>query len=470
MSYSKFLASRHDVCKKLVDKLLTQYEYVSLLGTHVVGNSIRVTSKESSISDTGEKECGFVVKLYNGVNYSEYSFSNITEDTLDSIYQDILTKVKLPSSLTANHVNVKAMEDTPLKKNFVRKLDGKKLSTKEIMERLGSMKDRIQNASDKIIQAMAMYSYFEVSKMFISKNRDLTQNYPWSQVVIVPVARRENKIKMAHYISAMASDVKAFSDAESKIDEQVKLSIDLLDAEMIEPGEYDIITAPSITGLIAHEAFGHGVEMDMFVKNRALAKDYIGKEVASSLVDMHDGASSCNNVASYFFDDDGVLAHDTIIIKDGILQTGMSDSLSALQLGTVPTGNGRRESFKRKAYTRMTNTWFTASGKTTPLEEMIKSVKHGYMLFDTDNGMEDPKNWNIQCVCAYGREIKDGKFTGKLVSPVCMTGYVPDLLKSISMISDEVVVTGGGHCGKGHKEWVPVSDGGPYLKARCKLG
>ncbi len=38
------------------------------------------------------------------------------------------------------------------------------------------------------------------------------------------------------------------------------------------PGEYDCICAPDVTGMIVHEAFGHGVEMDMFVKKRALAE------------------------------------------------------------------------------------------------------------------------------------------------------------------------------------------------------
>jgi len=51
-----------------------------------------------------------------------------------------------------------------------------------------------------------------------------------------------------------------------------------------------------------------------------------------------------------------------------------------------------------------------------------------------------------------------------------MSGYVPDLLKSISMVSDDFVVTGAGMCGKGYKEWVRVSDGGPALKVRVKLG
>ena len=91
------------------------------------------------------------------------------------------------------------------------------------------------------------------------------------------------------------------------------------------------------------------------------------------------------------------------------------------------------------------------------------------MLFETNNGMEDPKNWAIQCVCEYGIEIVDGKLTDNYVSPVVMSGYVPDLLKSISMVSKEVTVIGSGSCGKGYKEWVRVSDGGPYLKAKVKL-
>jgi len=37
-------------------------------------------------------------------------------------------------------------------------------------------------------------------------------------------------------------------------------------------------------------------------------------------------------------------------------------------------------------------------------------------------------------------------------------------------MSDECELAGTGYCGKGHKEWVKVSDGGPYIKARIRLG
>ena len=63
-----------------------------------------------------------------------------------------------------------------------------------------------------------------------------------------------------------------------------------------------------------------------------------------------------------------------------------------------------------------------------------------------------------------------GKLTGRIFSPVVLTGYVPDLLKSITMMSDNIELGGCGACGKGYKEWVKVSDGGPYIKATIRLG
>jgi TldD protein len=50
-----------------------------------------------------------------------------------------------------------------------------------------------------------------------------------------------------------------------------------------------------------------------------------------------------------------------------------------------------------------------------------------------------------------------------------MTGYVPDMLRSISAIGSDFALDPG-FCGKGHKEMVPVSSGGPHLRTRARLG
>ena len=116
----------------------------------------------------------------------------------------------------------------------------------------------------------------------------------------------------------------------------------------------------------------------------------------------------------------------------------------------------------------MTNTLFDSG--TSSLEEMIASVSHGFLLKGMQSGMEDPKHWGIQCMIERGYEIRDGKLTGRVMAPILMTGYVPDLLGSVSMVSADRQVFGNGGCGKGHKEWVKVADGGPVLKAKARLG
>jgi TldD protein len=186
------------------------------------------------------------------------------------------------------------------------------------------------------------------------------------------------------------------------------------------------------------------------------------------MVTMHEGARCDESVTAYAFDDEGTLAGDVVEIDRGILKTGICDALAAARLGTKPTGNGKRENYAHKAYSRMTNTVFDSG--TDTLDDMIASIRFGYLLRGMQSGMEDPKHWGIQCILDRGYEIRDGKLTGKVVSPIVMTGYVPDLLGSVSMASPDRRVEGNGACGKGHKEWVKVADGGPYLKMKARLG
>ena len=457
----KFLKSRIPDAKKLVEDLGKSFDYVSILGTCVNTKRISVSTRINSLDEV-DNECGFVIKVYRDGRYSEYSCNDIRGLKAASIRN----AVKL-DEVYSKDFKVKMLEEQPHVEDFLRE-DPSKLSNKQIIDRLSAVKDELHKKESRLINVNTAYVKRQTSKIFVSKKKCLSQKYDWINVMLMTVVRDGDNIKSNYSAQGEADSGTALDKFAEEADDVLNIAVKMLDARPVVPGKYTIITDPSISGLIAHEAFGHGVEMDMFVKNRAKAVDYVGKYVASPLVDMYDGAASCLSAASYFFDDDGVEAHNTQIIKKGILQTGISDSLSAMELGSEPTGNGRRQDYQRKVYTRMTNTWF-GPGK-DKYEDMIKSVKHGYLLCQTNNGMEDPKNWQIQCTASYGLEIKDGEFTGEMIAPVVISGYVIDLLNSISMVSDEVTVHGSGMCGKGHKEWVYVSDGGPYLKAEAKLG
>lgn len=344
----------------------------------------------------------------------------------------------------------------------------KELGDEKILARLDQIRNKALTV-DGVLDAIATISYRAFRKIFISENRDLDQTIMWTNGAIMAMAARGEEVKDAYKGFSTLGGAELLDRMDSYAIKVASEAVELLKSEPMIPGEYDCICDPDTTGMIVHEAFGHGVEMDMFVKDRALASSFIDQRVASDLVTMHDG-NAVDDTATCWFDDEGTLTGDTVVINNGILKRGMCDALSAARLGVEPTGNGRRESYERKVYTRMTNTYFEGAKEGVTPEDMIASVKYGFLLESPSSGMEDPKNWGIQCMVTRAREIKDGKLTGRVFSPIVLTGYVPDLLKSVSMMSSSLVTCGSGFCGKGYKEWVKVSDGGPYMKARIRLG
>lgn len=472
---SKLLKEKKPLLKELVNDLSKEFKYVSILATDSKGKTFSVQKKSVGISDSHMcTECGYVIRVYNGIGYSEYSFDFI--ESIESVRTKIIEiakeDVKVLKNAGITLLDYPVIEEESVEKTFFAQVPTSldSINAKQKIELMTEIMQKGLSYDKRIINFVVNYEEVQVSKMFLSTKKDLEQSYVYSVGYLIPYLKEGNVVKYSLKGFSHLSGAELLDNMMKMAEKACDNVSDIFKAKPVTPGTYDIICSPEVTGLIAHEAFGHGVEMDMFVKERAKAKDYIGKSVASKVTEMHDGASAAKQVSSYLFDDEGTLAQDTCIIKEGILQTGMCDLLASMQLGIKPTGNGKRESFERKVYTRMTNTFFSCGNAT--LDEMIKSVKKGYLLEGYFSGMEDPKNWGIQCAVEKGREIIDGKLTGNIVGPIFLTGYVPTLLSSISMVSNEgdFSLCGTGYCGKGYKEYVRVSMGGSYVKAVGRLG
>jgi len=466
---SKYIKENRPLFRELVDELLKSFEYASVLVCDSIGKTYSVSKSGINANESDMTTSrGFVVKVYDGGCYAEYSGNTISEEEIGKIVLRVKEElVNLGGTAEKSEYNIPEDEPAVFCESTECLIDPMEMGDKAIVDKLMEIHKKGMAHSEKVLNCGASTAFRKYSKLFLSKNRDLEQNAMWTQVNVSVDTIRGEEVKYSYKSGSNLGGMEILELLEEIVIKTADEAIELLDSEPLKPGEYDCICSPETTGMIVHEAFGHGVEMDMFVKDRACAREHIGEYVASPLITMHDG-NAIDQTATYFFDDEGVFSHDTIVIDKGILVTGMSDLQSAMALGTEPTGNGRRESYKRKAYTRMTNTYFEAGND--KLEDMIASIKDGLYLECPSSGMEDPKNWGIQCMVNFAREIKDGKFTGKIYSPIVLTGYVPDLLKSISMVSDEAYYNGAGYCGKGYKEWVKVSDGGPYIKARIRLG
>ncbi len=238
------------------------------------------------------------------------------------------------------------------------------------------------------------------------------------------------------------------------------------EAVLAQGGLHDVILDSEMAGILAHEAVGHTTEADI-VLGGSIAGDRLGQEVASPLITMVDFANSYQGQTlpvPVYIDDEGMEAKDTILIEKGVLKNFMHNKESATKFQTLPDGNARAYQFFDEPLIRMRNTAILP-GK-DKLQDMIASVEDGYYLMWPSNGQADSTS-EFMFGVTLGYEIKNGELH-RAINDTTISGIAFDMLKSVTMVSDEMQWGCAGMCGK--KQIIPVGMGGPSLKCRLHIG
>jgi TldD protein len=240
-----------------------------------------------------------------------------------------------------------------------------------------------------------------------------------------------------------------------------KQAVTMLDAQEAPAGQMEVVLAPGDSGILLHEAVGHGLEADFNRKGTSNYSGKIGEPVASDLCSVVDDATLLQSRGTINVDDEGNEPRSSVLIEKGKLVGYMHDRLSARHFGLRPSGNGRRESFACAPMPRMTNTILLA-GPHDP-EEILKSVKRGIYAKKFGGGQVDIANGDFVFSLTESYLVEDGKITAPLKG-VNLIGNGPDVLRKVTMLGDDVEVSDGiWTCGKDGQS-VPVGVGCPTVK------
>ncbi|HLE12293.1 MAG: peptidase [Bdellovibrionales bacterium RIFOXYD12_FULL_39_22] len=252
----------------------------------------------------------------------------------------------------------------------------------------------------------------------------------------------------------------------SKIDKLHQQLLDKKEAVYAKAGFADVILNADLAGILAHEAIGHTTEADLVMAG-SVAGDYLNKKVASELVTLVDFAHEAFGEIlpiPVYVDDEGVIASDTTIIEKGVLKNFMHNKESANHFGVAPTGNARAFSFSDEPLIRMRNTVILPGND--KLSEMIASIENGYYLMKRSNGQADATS-EFMFGVPVGYEIKNGKI-GRAIKDTTISGVAFDVLKTVTMVSDDFSCAGVSFCGK--KQMMPTGMGGPAIKCKLNIG
>lgn len=243
--------------------------------------------------------------------------------------------------------------------------------------------------------------------------------------------------------------------------EAARLAVAMLHAREAPAGPMEVVLGPGESGILLHEAVGHGLEADFNRRQTSNYSGQMGKKVASDLCTVVDDATIAGARGSINVDDEGVPGGRNVLIEGGTLVGYMQDRISAQHFGTKPTGNGRRESFRHPPMPRMTNTMLMAG--TDDPEDIIRSVKRGVYAKKFSGGQVNISNGDFVFALTESYLIEDGKLTAPLRG-VNLIGNGPDVLRKVTRVGHDFALSDGTWtCGKDGQS-VPVGIGTPTVK------
>lgn len=234
-----------------------------------------------------------------------------------------------------------------------------------------------------------------------------------------------------------------------------------LEAGPAPAGLMPVVLGAGWSGVLLHEAVGHGLEGDFNRKGTSAFSGRIGELVASPLCTVVDEGNIPDRRGSLNVDDEGTPTQCNVLIENGVLKGYMQDKLNARLMNMPRTGNGRRESYAHLPLPRMTNTFMRAG--THPPEEIIASVSKGLYVPGLGGGQVDITSGKFVFSASEAYLIENGKVT-KPVKGAMLVGNGPEALKKVSMVGDDLKLDSGiGTCGKDGQS-VPVGVGQPTIK------
>ena len=335
-------------------------------------------------------------------------------------------------------------------------------SAENFLPFLKELEKEIFSKDSRIIKVIARMSDSVSDVMMYNSLGELTcETRPMGSVTATAVFQQDGKTenKTASRSFRIGAELIGAELVRELADEVVKGIDERFEATRPKGGQMPVVMGAGASGILLHEAMGHAFEADFNRKGQSIFSDKMGQQVCPKGVNVVDDGTVAFNRGSGNYDDEGVPAQKTYMIRDGVLESYLHDRISASWYGVSPTGNGRRENFRYNPIPRMRATYME-SGNADP-QGIIADVKQGIYVDEFSNGQVKIGEGDFTFFVKSGYLIEDGRLTAP-VKDINIIGNGPQALADIVAVGNDLKIDNGTWtCGK--EQSVPVSCGMPTV-------
>ncbi|MDF1544417.1 MAG: TldD/PmbA family protein [bacterium] len=453
-----FSVDRPTIKKVMAAALAHGGDYCDLFFEHRISNWVGL--QDDAVNRAySNVDMGVGIRVLNG-DQTGYSFTE--ELTPDAMLNAAKTAANIANS-SARSVPVEfSLHKTPNYYPIEELWD--KVGIDQKIPFIQKLNQRMRDADNRIIKTRVWYGDWSSHVLVANSEGRVTYDYrPMAEIHASCSAKQGSVTEEGSYSLAARKGMEHFSESNLKLaaDKAVSRTVGQFEAIQPEGGEMEVVLAPGSSGILLHEAIGHGMEADFNRKNESIYSDSINKPIAEPMVSIVDDATWEYARGSLNGDDEASDTEKTFLVRDGILRSYMHDRISAKHYGIKSTGSGRRESFRHSPMPRMRCTYMLPGPHKR--EEIFASVKKGIYCESFTNGEVHIGPGDFTFYVKTGNLIENGKLT-RPIKDINIIGNGPEVLKNVVMVADDLKMSvGSGMCGKNGQS-VPVSMGLPTAK------
>ncbi len=402
------------------------------------------------------KKSGGNVRVMTGGGFGTFCFNNPADVAF------AMKEAKLASDLIEGHCPLENMEINVDHVKVQSKMDPRQVAIEDKKEMLNAYITLIMDYEGIANLETEYYEQFTDTLIINNRGTEVRQEELICGVSFRITSKRGDLTQITRLSLGGSEDYSQLLNQKEVVLAKAKQSVDLLDAEPVVGGNYDVVLDPDVSGLFIHEAFGHLSESDNLIGNEVLAKTMtLGSAFSVPEFNVIDDPTLVGHPGSYVYDHEGTKAKRIQLIKDGKLSGRLHSLESANRLNEMPTGHSRAKHFGFTPIVRMGNIYIDKDCHS--LEEMIGSIDKGLYLFGSAGGQTNGDTFTFAVQGAY--KIEKGEIKG-MVRDLALTGQLFTTLNNIEMIGDEVEFCKSGGCGKGGQILIKSGKGSAPIKIK----
>ncbi|MEO0078703.1 MAG: TldD/PmbA family protein [candidate division WOR-3 bacterium] len=245
---------------------------------------------------------------------------------------------------------------------------------------------------------------------------------------------------------------------EAEVDKTAGIAVDLLQARPVTSGTYRVVLDQKLGGVFTHEAFGHFSEADIIEDNPTMRqKMRLGARLGSEVVNIIDDPTRPGQLGFYKYDDEGVRARSTQLMKAGVLSGRLHSRRTAAAYNEPLSGHTVAEDYRYAPIVRMGCIYIEPGNWSR--EELLDQLGDGLYLATAYGGQTSGENFTFGA--QYGFEVKGGKL-GQMVRDINISGNLYQTLQNIRAVGNDLKLGEVGGCGKGQMN-IRSCYGSPHL-------